>query len=280
MIMTAVAVQFPDVELSTPVVPKDIEPTSGRSWLVNIFEIPTWAIFASIIPALLATILLFLDQNITTRLVNAKEFKLQKGSGYHLDLAIVGIIVLAGSFFALPWIVAATVHSLNHVRSLADTSIVANNGAKKEVVTYVRENRISGLLIHLLIGASIFFLSLVSNIPMAVLFGLFLYMGFTSLSGNQFAERLMLWITDPALYPDTYYLKNVPRNTIHKFTLIQLGCFIALWLLKSSRFGIFFPLLIAALVPIYIFMSRFFDKEHLEILVAEEEDEHADSQYI
>jgi hypothetical protein len=280
VIMTIIALQFPDVKLSTPVVPKTIEPTSGRSWLVNIFDIPTWAIFASIIPALLATILLFLDQNITTRLVNAKEFKLQKGSGYHLDLAIVGIIVLAGSFFALPWIVAATVHSLNHVRSLADTSIVTTNGTKKEVIVYVRENRISGLLIHLLIAASLFFLAFVSNIPMAVLFGLFLYMGFTSLSGNQFAERLMLWITDPALYPDTYYLKSVPRNTIHKFTLIQLGCFIALWLLKSSKFGIFFPLLIAALVPIYIFISRFFDKEHLETLVAEEEDEHTDSQYI
>lgn len=280
VIMTIVALQFPDVKLSTPVVPETIEPTSGRSWLVNIFDIPTWAIFASIIPALLATILLFLDQNITTRLVNAKEFKLQKGSGYHLDLAIVGIIVLAGSFFAFPWIVAATVHSLNHVKSLADTSIVTNNGTKKEVITYVRENRISGLLIHLLIAASLFFLPLVSNIPMAVLFGLFLYMGFTSLSGNQFAERLMLWITDPALYPDTYYLKSVPRVTIHKFTLIQLGCFIALWLLKSSRFGIFFPLLIAALVPIYFFISRFFDKEHIETLVAEDEEDHADSQYI
>jgi hypothetical protein len=71
-----------------------IEPTSGRPWLVDIFDLPMWAIFASIIPALLATILLFLDQNITTRLVNAKSFNLKKGSGYHLDLAIVGVIVL------------------------------------------------------------------------------------------------------------------------------------------------------------------------------------------
>lgn len=277
VIMTVIALQFPDVKLNTPAVPAAIEPTSGRSWVVNLFDLPTWVIFASIVPALLATILLFLDQNITTRLVNAKEFKLQKGSGYHLDLAIVGIIVLVGSFFALPWIVAATVHSVNHVKSLADTSIVANNGTNKEVVTSVRENRVSGLLIHLLMGASIFFLTLVSNIPMAVLFGLFLYMGFTSLGGNQFAERLTLWITDPALYPDTYYLKSVPRSTIHRFTLIQLGCFAVLWIIKASKFGILFPLMIAALVPIQMLISRFFDEKHVATLTAEEDDEAADT---
>lgn len=278
VIMTLVALQFPDVRLSTPAVPDAIEPTSGRSWLVDIFDVPTWVIFGSIGPALLATILLFLDQNITTRLVNAKEFKLRKGSGYHLDLAIVGIIVLVGSFFALPWIVAATVHSLNHVKSLADSSvIVTNSGAKKEVTTYVRENRVSGLLIHLLMGASIFFLPLVANIPMAVLFGLFLYMGITSLGGNQFAERLMLWVTDPALYPETHYLKSVPRSTIHKFTLIQFACFVILWVLKASKLGILFPLMIAALVPIQFLIYRLFESKHVEILVAEEEDETADT---
>lgn len=274
VMMTIVALQFPGVNLSTPAVPEAIEPTSGRSWLVDIFDLPTWAIFASIVPALLATILLFLDQNITTRLVNSKSFKLRKGSGYHLDLAIVGIIVLVGSIFALPWIVAATVHSLNHVKSLADTAVVTDsNGVKSEEVTHVRENRVSGLVIHLLIGASIFLLALVSNIPMAVLFGLFLYMGFTSLGGNQFAERLVLWITDPKLYPDTYYLRTVPRKTIRNFTIIQLISFVILWLVKASKFGILFPLMIAALVPIQILISRFFDKDHVETLIAEEEDE-------
>jgi hypothetical protein len=173
--------------------------------------------------------------------------------------------------------VAATVHSLNHVKSLADNEIVTTNGERKEVVTHVRENRISGLVIHLLIGASVFFLGLVSNIPLAVLFGLFLYMGFTSLGGNQFAERLMLWVRDPDLYPDTYYLKNVPRSTVHTFTLIQFGCFIILWILKASRFGILFPLMIAALVPIQMLISRFFDKDHVEVLVAENEEEGANT---
>ena len=133
VIMTIIAVSFSGVELSLPKVPDTLGTTSGRAWMVDIFDVPTWVIFASIGPAILATILLFLDQNITTRLVNSPDNKLKKGMGYHLDMAIVGLIVLVASMFALPWIVAATVHSLNHVKSLANFKVVdVGGGVKKE----------------------------------------------------------------------------------------------------------------------------------------------------
>lgn len=270
IVMTAFALNFSEVELSTPKVPDTLDTTSGRPWLVNLFEVPTWVIFASIGPAILATILLFLDQNITTRLVNSPDYKLRKGGGYHLDLLVVGLIVLVGSFFAFPWIVAATVHSLNHIKSLAKTKIVNLGSIKKEVITGVRENRLSGLVIHCLIAASIFFLGYIGYIPMAVLFGLFLYMGLASLAGNQFFDRLMLLVTDPKLYPKTHYTKLVPKKWIHRFTLVQLLCFGILWVLKASRFGILFPLMIAALVPINMLLYRYVPKEYMEALVAEE----------
>lgn len=270
ILMTAFALNFSEVELSTPKVPDTLDTTSGRPWLVNLFEVPTWVIFASIGPAILATILLFLDQNITTRLVNSPDYKLRKGGGYHLDLLVVGLIVLIGSLFALPWIVAATVHSLNHVKSLAKTKIINVGNIKKEVITGVRENRLSGLVIHSLIAGSIFFLGYIGYIPMAVLFGLFLYMGLASLAGNQFFDRLMLLVTDPKLYPKTHYTKLVPKKWIHRFTFIQLLCFVILWVLKASRFGILFPLMIAALVPINMLLYRYIPKEYMEALVAEE----------
>jgi hypothetical protein len=274
--MTAFALLFPDVQLSTPRVPESITTTSGRPWLVDLFEVPTWVIFAAIGPALLATILLFLDQNITTRLVNSPDYRLSKGGGYHLDLAIVGVIVILGSLFALPWIVAATVHSINHVKSLAETDVVETDGVKKEVIVRVQENRLSGLLIHVMIAASIFLLDYFGYIPMAVLFGLFLYMGFASLGGNQFFDRLILWITDPKLYPQTSYSDRVPRKYIHRFTIIQLVCFVALWALKSSRFGILFPLLIAALVFIQMALPRFIPEEYVDVLSAEDFEEEDD----
>jgi sodium bicarbonate transporter 10 len=83
----------------------------------------------------------------------------------------------------------------------------------------------------------------------------------------------VLWITDPKLYPETKYTRLVPKKWIHKFTLIQLVCFVVLWALKASRFGILFPLMIAALVPINMLIARYFPPEYIEALVSEDIEE-------
>ncbi len=43
------------------------------------------------IPASLSCILIFMDQNVTTVIVNRKDNKLRKGGGYHLDLFVIAI---------------------------------------------------------------------------------------------------------------------------------------------------------------------------------------------
>jgi hypothetical protein len=272
-LMTYFALQFPQVSLGRPAVPAELTTTSGRPWLVPLGDLSGLQILLCSIPALMVSILLFLDQNITVRIVNAREHRLRKGGGYHLDLLVVGLLVLGASFFGLPWIVAATVHSVNHVKSLADTRIEKMGDTHREVIDSVRENRLSALAIHLLIGLSLLFLGAMAQIPMAVLFGLFLYMGASSLAGNHFWDRLLLWVTDSRLYPETHYTRNIPLPTIHRFTLIQLICFFALWVLKSSSLGILFPLMIAGLVPIRMFVSRYFDPGHFALLIAEDPEE-------
>ena len=47
---------------------------------------------------------------------------LQKGCGYHLDLLIVAILIIVNSMLGLPYFVAATVLSINHVVSLKKES--------------------------------------------------------------------------------------------------------------------------------------------------------------
>ncbi len=276
--MTGFALLESTVPLEAPAVPDEFATTTGRPWTVPLFGLPSWAIFAAAGPALMATILLFLDQNITTRLVNSPTNKLRKGPGFHLDLMVVALITGACSLFGLPWIVAATVHALNHVKSLADVKVVDQGGQKRETIVSVRENRISPLFIHILIAASIFILPLIKLIPMAVLFGLFLYMGVATLGGNQFYDRVTLWVTDPKLYPDKHYVRSVPNWVIHKYTIIQTGCLVALWLLKTSSIGILFPVLIALLVPLRLSFRKFFSAEHLAALDADEDADEIDDQ--
>lgn len=46
----------------------------------------------------------------------------QKGAGYHLDLLVVAVTILSNSILGIPWFVAATVLSINHVLSLKKES--------------------------------------------------------------------------------------------------------------------------------------------------------------
>ncbi len=270
--MTVIAVwMHEEVTLDVLAVPDTFRPTVERGWFVNPFAVDRWVLWASIGPAALVTVLVYMDQNITARLVNRADHKLQKGPAYHHDLALMGLLVGGSSLFGLPWLVAATVRSLNHVRSLATVEeIVDRTGDTRERIIHVRENRISGLAIHLLIGASLLLLPLLKFVPMAVLYGLFLFMGVVSMAGNQFFERLSLWLMDSSLYPSTHYTRRVARWTIHRFTFIQFVCLLALGLIEITPLAILFPLFIALLVPLRWSLRRFFSESDLATLDLEE----------
>lgn len=107
------------------------------------------------IPGFLATILIFMDQQITAVIVNRKENKLRKGKGYHLDLLIVALLTGGLSVIGMPWMVADTVLSLTHVNSLKMESEVAAPGERPTFLG-VREQRITNIVISLLVGVSIF----------------------------------------------------------------------------------------------------------------------------
>ena len=267
--MTAAAWALRPIELEHLAVPHEFATTSGRPWLVDPMAAPTWFWFASIPIAGLAAVLLFLDQNITVRLVNSPQHRLRKGAGYNLDMAVIAVLVAICAVIGLPWVVAATVRSLNHVRSLA----TVRHHARGEHIISVTENRLTPLVVHLLIGGSLLFLGLLREIPMSVVFGLFLFMGIASLRGNQFADRLKLWITDPTLYPPTHYIRRVSRTVLHSFTSIQVACLAILWLVKESSYGVLFPLCIALLVPIRSGLERVFSQKDLAFLDADENPE-------
>jgi hypothetical protein len=143
----------------------------------------------------------------------------------------------------------------------------------------LQETRLTGLAIHLLIGGSLLLLPVLRMIPMAVLYGLFLYMGVVSMQGNQFFERLSLWVMDSALYPSTHYVRQTPRRVIHQFTAMQLAGLVTLWIVKVSPLAILFPLFIALGVPIRMLAGRIFAPQYLAALDADEEPEEDETQW-
>ncbi|XP_064617136.1 solute carrier family 4 member 11-like isoform X2 [Liolophura sinensis] len=60
------------------------------------------------------SLLFFMDQNISSALVNTPAHKLKKGAAYHWDLFVVAVINGFLSVFAFPWVHAALPHSPLH----------------------------------------------------------------------------------------------------------------------------------------------------------------------
>ncbi|XP_052757916.1 sodium bicarbonate cotransporter 3 isoform X6 [Galleria mellonella] len=258
-----VGVKTPKLE-----VPSEFKPTlPTRNWVITPFSgNPFWSALVAILPALLGTILIFMDQQITAVIVNRKENKLKKGCGYHLDLFVLAILIQICSVMGLPWFVAATVLSINHVNSLKVESECAAPGEKPQFLG-VREQRVTHILIFLTIGCSVVLTPVLSHIPMPVLFGVFLYMGAASLKGLQFFDRILIMFMPQKYQPDHMFLRQVPIRRVHIFTAIQLTCLVCLWVIKSfSMTSILFPLMLVVMIGIRKALDCFFTRRELKIL--------------
>uniref|UniRef100_A0A8C7KTV7 Anion exchange protein n=1 Tax=Oncorhynchus kisutch TaxID=8019 RepID=A0A8C7KTV7_ONCKI len=180
MVLVDYLVGIPSPKLN---VPDRFQPTSeNRGWLISpLGTNPWWTMLAAAIPALLCTILIFMDQQITAVIINRKEHKLK-------------------------------------------------------------------------------------FIPMPVLYGVFLYMGVSSLKGIQFFDRIKLFCMPAKHQPDLIYLRYVPLWKVHVFTLVQLTCLVLLWVIKASAAAVVFPMMVLALVFIRKLLDLCFTNRELSWL--------------
>ncbi|KAK3795634.1 hypothetical protein RRG08_025685 [Elysia crispata] len=267
MVTIDILIGIPTAKLQVPQSFKPSHP-DRKSWFINPFsdKNPVWLIFAAVIPALLAVILIFMDQQITAVIVNRKENKLKKGSGYHLDMFIVAICIAICSVLGLPWYVAATVSALAHVMSLKKESECTAPGERPTFLG-VRENRVTALMVGILSGLSVLFTTALQFIPMAVLYGVFLYMGVAALKGMQFIDRILLFFKPAKYQPDTTYLRHVPINRVHIFTIIQLLCLAILWVIKTvDSVSIVFPIMVLGTCFVRKGMDYMFTQRELKWL--------------
>ena len=187
----------------------------------------------------------------------SKENKLKKGNGIHLDMLAVAAITALMSVLGMPWMVAATVRSLAHVRALKEYKTVENaetDGTAKLEMTGVLEQRMSGFMIHALIALSLIYgRSGLRQIPNAVLTGIFLYLGISSVDKTELYQRSLLFFMDKRDVPKSAdWVKSTSLGRTKLFTAIQLSLLYSMWWIKSTAVGVFFPVLIGLLVNLFI----------------------------
>lgn len=171
-------------------VPDGVSPSDpeARGWLIPFGPVPIWMPFVCFVPAMLVYILAFMETHISELIVDKPERGLKKGSGLHLDIVLLSLLNTGCGLFGMPWHCAATVRSVSHVSSVTIMSRTHAPGDKPHIVD-VKEQRVSGLFVSVMIGLSVAMAPVLRLIPMAVLFGVFLYMGVSSMMGVQFFER-------------------------------------------------------------------------------------------
>jgi len=101
--------------------PEKFEPSiPTRNWIVllDMQGLPLVHYISAIVPGMILTMLFFFDHNVSSALTQDKSFNLQKGTSYHWDFVVVGIIVGILSVLGLPLTNCVLPQSPLHVKSL------------------------------------------------------------------------------------------------------------------------------------------------------------------
>merc|ERR1719186_2210603 len=238
---------------------------------VQFSDLTVGSVFLAAVLGFSLSILFFMDQNISAAMVNSPENRLVKGNAYHWDLVVVSLINAVLSIFGLPFMHAVLPHSPLHVRCLADVETRVEGGYAKDVVTHVRETRLTNIFSNVAIGFSMLFLPyILPFVPKAVLDGLFLYMAVTLLYGNQMFERVTLFLTEQAAYPPNHYVKRVPQRKMHIFTccqIVQLAILCVFGFTPWPYSKMIFPIVILMFLPVRrLLLPKIIENKYLEAM--------------
>ncbi|XP_057305088.1 anion exchange protein 2-like isoform X2 [Hydractinia symbiolongicarpus] len=253
-------------------------PTSANrtTFLVNPFyTMKFYWVFLSILPAICVSILLFMETELTGVLLNKRKNKLKKGGGYNLDLFVMGALTGICSMLGFPWMCAATVRSVQHQNALAIMSRSHAPG-EKPYLLHIKEQRLTNLCIHILIGCCAIAVPVIENIPVAVCLGVFLYLGISSMAGIQFIEQIKLIFVPMKYHPNRKYVRCVKFRSLVVYTLIQVTCLFCLIAIKLLPIAPAFPFFIIGMVFLRRFIERYFSEEELEDLDNEDDDDEFD----
>nr|XP_045584396.1 anion exchange protein 2-like [Procambarus clarkii] len=252
--------------------PEGLQPSNPdiRGWIINplgqVKPLPVWCMFAAGPAAILVFFLVFLEGSICQLLLSKPERKLVKGTGFHLDVMLSCVINFVSGLLGAPFMGPACIRTVAHTAALTVTTRALNPGEPPKI-EYVREQRLSSLVLSIFIGLGTLLSSALNLVPKPVLLGIFLYMGTASTAGIQFLERIVLLFMPVKYHPDAPYVKKVRTMKMHFFTVVQLMALGMLFGVKQSPAALVLPFVLILLVPLRLFLlPLIFTKAELSAL--------------
>jgi hypothetical protein len=156
---------------------------------------------------------------------------------------------------------AAVLQSLSHCSSL--TVFKKKPPGAKAEVDFVIEQRLTTICVSILIGL-IAFAGSYLRLPLASLFGVFLYLGVMNLCGIQLIERIVLFFIPEKYFPTRSYTQDVSFWRLNMYTLIQIILLVFIFMVKHyKRTALAFPFVLILFIAFrqFIMPLIFSDKE-------------------
>ena len=115
-----------------------------------------------------------------------------------------------------------------------------------------------------MLGVSIVLAPVLKQVPFAVLFGVFLYMGVSGMNGIQWWDRVLLCLMPIKHHPSVTYVKRVRTWRMVLFTVLQALGLGLLWYIKSSPAALAFPIFVVMMIPYRWSMKFIFTETELD----------------
>ncbi|CAJ0547846.1 Ff.00g046000.m01.CDS01 [Fusarium sp. VM40] len=243
------------------------------TFFVRFWEVPIEWVFLSMIPGAIITVLFYFDHEISSIICTVDRYGTKKPGGYAWDVALLGTTTIICGILGIPpangLLPQAPLHSESLMHYVLETP-PAEEGEQPDSprpVARTYEQRYSHFIqaALILIFVSPPLQKLLGLTQTSVLAGLFLFMGYQSLSVNPILERVVNLLTPPS------DLSELPDGVswlgIHMYTVTQI-------VMTGIVFGVTltvaapaFPLIIIALVPVRLsLMNRVWSRETLRLV--------------
>ncbi|KAF9887362.1 hypothetical protein FE257_010217 [Aspergillus nanangensis] len=266
-----------EIHLETLPISRAFFPTLDRPWLVRFWEISVGDVFLAFPFAMLLTILLFFDHNVSSLIAQGSEFPLRKPAGFHWDFFLLGVNSIITGIIGVPLAYAHIPQSPFHTVSLSVTKDIATYAdidtgrqASQRIVERVVEQRVSNLAQGLLILGTMTgpILHALKLIPQGVLAGLLFIMAFQALQDNGLVQKIIFLAQDHRLRSArSPFWRVTRRRAVWGFVGIQIVAFGCILAVTQTVAAVAVPVLIMSLVPMRtVLLPMVFTLEELRVL--------------